>query len=64
MVLTYAPGGFEKWFIANGKPVRDLTSSPAEPTQEGVEKALRLGREYGVIFAGDTIEGEQTLTGT
>lgn len=64
MVLTYTPGGFEKWFIENGKPVTDLKGSPPEPTEEETEKALRLGREYGVIFAGDIVEGDQTLTGT
>lgn len=52
MVLTYAPAGFEMWFLQVGKEVKNLAESPPKPTKEDIELALRLSKQYGVVFLG------------
>jgi quercetin dioxygenase-like cupin family protein len=52
MVLTYAPGGFDQWFLDIGTPVSDRYNpgeAPAE-TAELLNKAIKLGEAYGIIF--------------
>ena len=53
MVLTYAPGGFEKWFLDIGKQVTDPSEPSPQVTKEDLTLALKLGNEYGLIFLGD-----------
>ncbi|KAI5055865.1 hypothetical protein GOP47_0029386 [Adiantum capillus-veneris] len=52
MVLTYAPAGFEKWFLDVGKPVINQSEPPPESTKEDLARALQLSKEYGLIFVG------------
>ncbi|KAH7433521.1 hypothetical protein KP509_07G073300 [Ceratopteris richardii] len=52
MVLTYAPAGFEKWFLDIGKPVVDPEGPSPELTKEDLVQAVKLGKEYGLIFVG------------
>jgi quercetin dioxygenase-like cupin family protein len=52
MVLTYAPGGFDQWFLEVGEPVSDRYAPQEAPplTPELVNKAVTLGETYGIIF--------------
>lgn len=50
-VQTYAPAGSENWFMAIGTPATD-PNTPHVPTKEEIERALKLGSEYGMIFTG------------
>lgn len=50
MILTYAPAGFEQWFLDVGEPVADR-NAPGEPpalTPDLAKKAIALAQEYGV----------------
>lgn len=51
MMLTYAPAGTENWFLDVGTPATDHGTPPV-PTKEEIERALKLGNQYGVIFTG------------
>lgn len=49
MVLTYAPAGFEAWFLEVGKPVAD-PSIPAPVTPDEIRAAVEAAERYGVSF--------------
>jgi quercetin dioxygenase-like cupin family protein len=52
MVLTYAPAGFDQWFLDVGQPVADRYA-PGDPpvlSEELEEQAIALAKGYGVIF--------------
>lgn len=50
MVLTYAPAGFEGWFVANGSPAKDINDyTPPEVSKADVEKAVATGKTFGLI---------------
>lgn len=51
MLLTYTPGGFEKWFLDIGTPVTDANAKPPAVTPEDIAKALKAAEGYGVVFA-------------
>jgi hypothetical protein len=48
MLLTYAPGGFEKLFLEFGKPARRGDTTPAVFTKDEVQRALAASEKYGV----------------
>jgi mannose-6-phosphate isomerase-like protein (cupin superfamily) len=50
MLLSYAPGGFEKWFLEIGKPATDRMAKPPEITAEEIKKAVVAAEKYGVKF--------------
>lgn len=52
MVLTYAPAGFERYFLDIGTPVVDLSESAPTLTKEELANALTLSKQYGLIFVG------------
>ena len=47
MMLTYAPGGFEKLFLEFGKPARRGDTTPAVFTKDEVQRALAAAEKYG-----------------
>lgn len=51
MLLTYSPGGFEKWFLEIGTPVNDPNGKPPAVTPEEIAKAVKAAEGYGVVFA-------------
>ncbi len=50
MILTYSPGGFEKWFLEVGTPVKKSDTNPPPTTAEDIRKAVTLAEKYGVVF--------------
>jgi hypothetical protein len=54
MVLTYAPAGFEHWFLDIGKPISSSTIDLLPPpiTQDDIAHAANMAKEYGLIFLG------------
>lgn len=50
MILTYTPGGFEKWFLEVGTPVKEGDSGPPPSTAEDLKKAVTAAAKYGVEF--------------
>lgn len=50
MILTYTPGGFEKWFLEVGTPVQEGDSGPPPATAEDLKKAVTAAAKYGVEF--------------
>jgi len=51
MLLTYTPGGFEKWFLDIGTPIKDANAKPPAVTPEDIAKAVKAAEGYGVVFA-------------
>ena len=51
MMQTYAPAGSENWFLDIGTPATDPNTPPV-PTKEEIERALKLGNQYGMVFTG------------
>ncbi|KAH9556697.1 hypothetical protein CY35_07G043900 [Sphagnum magellanicum] len=65
MVLTYAPAGFEQWYLEVGKPAAtDQRDSPPDVTSEELLAALRRSKEYGIIFIGYEEEGSEMPPGS
>lgn len=50
MLLSYTPGGFEKWFLDIGKPFAPEAKNPPETTQADVQAAIIEAKKYGVQF--------------
>lgn len=50
MLLSYTPGGFEKWFLDIGKPFDPEAKNPPETTQADVHAAIVEAKKYGVQF--------------
>jgi quercetin dioxygenase-like cupin family protein len=51
MLLTYAPAGFERWFLEIGTPTdRASAASPPPPTPEQIRQAVAAAARYGVQF--------------
>jgi quercetin dioxygenase-like cupin family protein len=49
LLLSYAPGGFEKLFLEFGKPAKWGDTTPAKFTEEEVKNALAASERYGVF---------------
>lgn len=65
MVLTYAPAGFEQWYLEVGKPAAtDQRDSPPDITSEELLAALHRSKEYGIIFIGYEEEGSEMAPGS
>jgi quercetin dioxygenase-like cupin family protein len=50
MILTYTPGGFEKWFLEVGTPVKEGDSEPPPATAEDIKKAVTAAAKYSFEF--------------
>lgn len=50
MVQMFAPGGFEQWYLSVGQAVQDPLQLPPQVTSDELTKALRQGKEYGILF--------------
>lgn len=51
MLLSYTPGGFEKWFFEIGTPAPSGASTPPpHPSAEEVQRALAAAERFGVTF--------------
>lgn len=50
MVLMFAPGGCEQWFLDVGRAARDPSQLPPDVTDEELTEALQRGQEYGIMF--------------
>lgn len=50
MMLMYAPGGFEQWYLDVGRPVQDPSHLPPEVSTDERTQALERGQEYGIMF--------------
>jgi len=62
MVITYAPAGFEQWYLDVGKPaVEDHRNSPPDVSSEELSGAVRRGKEYGIIFIGHEDEDSEMM---
>ncbi|KAJ7524874.1 hypothetical protein O6H91_17G025600 [Diphasiastrum complanatum] len=64
MVLNYAPGGLENWFLQVGKRVQDPAEAPPRVSNEERKKAVELMKEYGVIYAGNPEQKQQSSSAT
>jgi quercetin dioxygenase-like cupin family protein len=62
MVITYAPAGFEQWYLDVGRPaVADHRNSPPDVSSEELSGAVRRGKEYGIIFIGHEDEDSEMM---
>ena len=53
MLLSYTPGGFEKWFFEIGTPATaDSSKPPAHPTPAELQRAVTAAERFGVSFIG------------
>ena len=51
MLVTQTPGGlYEHFFEEAGVPGTNLSSAPAAPTPEELQKMVELGRKYGTEY--------------
>jgi quercetin dioxygenase-like cupin family protein len=50
MILTYSPGGFEKWFLEVGTPVGDGDNAPPAHDPNAIRNAIAAAERYGVRF--------------
>lgn len=50
MILTYSPGGFEKWFLEVGTPFKPGDAAPPHPDPEAIKKAVAAAERFGVTF--------------
>ena len=50
MLLTYAPAGFEQWFLEIGTPAGSGPPPPFPPDREQVRRAIEAASRYGVRF--------------
>jgi len=50
MLLMFAPGGFEQWFLDVGRAVHDPSQLPPDVTDEELTQALLRSQEYGIMF--------------
>lgn len=51
MLLSYTPGGFEKWFLEIGTPATaDSSTPPAPPTPADLQRAVVAAERFGVTF--------------
>lgn len=50
LLLSYTPGGFERWFLEVGKPFVEGTMTPPKASGEEIEQAVRAATDYGVTF--------------
>ena len=48
MLISVAPAGLERMFIAVGVPVEPGTTTAAPPTKDEIEKLLAVAPEYGI----------------
>lgn len=49
LLLSYTPGGFERWFLDIGTPAK-APDEPPEVDDEGIRRAVAAARQYGVEF--------------
>jgi hypothetical protein len=62
MVITYAPAGFEQWYLDVGRPaIADHRNSPPDVSSEELSGAVRRGKEYGIIFIGHEDEDSEMM---
>ncbi|CAM6128337.1 unnamed protein product [Calypogeia fissa] len=62
MVVTYAPGGFEQFYLKVGELVSN-PSAPGEPsptTPDLMKKAMTIAEEYGLVFVGPIANDEHS----
>ena len=52
MLLTYSPGGFEKWFLDIGTAYKAGDTKAPAVSPEQLARAVAAAKEYGVIFSG------------
>lgn len=50
MLLTYAPAGFEHWFLEIGTPAEAGAPPPPRPDREQIRRAIEAASRYGVRF--------------
>ncbi len=50
MLLTYAPAGFEHWFLEVGTPAGAGAPPPPHPGPEQIKRAVEAASRYGVQF--------------
>ena len=50
MLLTYAPAGFEQWFLDIGAPAGAGATPPPRPGPEQIKRAVEAASRYGVQF--------------
>ncbi len=50
-LLTYTPGGFERWFLEVGKPATPELNAAPEVTADDIQRAITSAQEFGVQFA-------------
>lgn len=48
MLITVAPAGLEQMFMEVGVPMADGTTSALPPTQEEIEKLIKVAPSYGI----------------
>lgn len=63
MVLMFAPGGVEQWYLDVGEKASDLKAMPPRVTHEVFSQALCRGKEYGIMFI-DHREDEEFSNGS
>ena len=49
LMLTYAPGGFERLFLEFGKPAQRSDTTPAVFTKDEVQRAIAASEKYGIF---------------
>ena len=50
MLLTYAPAGFEQWFLEIGTPAGAGAPPPPRPSPDQIKRAVEAASRYGVQF--------------
>jgi quercetin dioxygenase-like cupin family protein len=53
LLLSYTPGGFEKWFLEVGTPLKEGEPTPPPITRDDIKRAVAAAKMFGVRFEKD-----------